>query len=264
MTTYSRRPTVRGSNERTHSTCVVILVFCSFLLSAVGCAGPPKLATIVHGADGPPTLVLLHGYASSAERWMPFTQTIRWPATGRFVFPVGPEHTGLPGAPIDARAWFPLDLASHIPPGKSIPDLSGARLVGLKSAASLVEEVLRYRKVVPRGPLVLGGFSQGAMVASEVAFRTKVPLLALIVLSGTLVDEPSWESHFRERQNLRVFIAHGRGDTVLPFEVAVRFQQKLQASGISVTWVPFDGGHEIPAVVVVALNDFLDTLQLPR
>src|SRR6187431_2669166 len=76
--------------------------------------------------------------------------------------------------------------------------------LGLESAASLVEEVLRYRKVVPRGPLVLGGFSQGAMVASEVAFRTKVPLSALIVLSGTLVDEPSWENHFRERQNLPV------------------------------------------------------------
>ena len=208
--------------------------------------------------------MLLHGYGSSAERWMPFTQTIRWPATGRFVFPVGPERVRLAGAPTDARAWFALDLASHIPPGRSIPDLSGSRLVGLKSAAALVEEVLRYRKVVPRGPLVLGGFSQGAMVASEVAFRTKVPLSALIVLSGTLVDEPSWESHFRERQNLRVFIAHGRADTVLPFDVAVRFQQKLQASGIPVTWVPFDGGHEIPAVVVVALNDFLDKLQLPR
>jgi len=78
------------------------------------------------------------------------------------------------------------------------------------------------------------------------------------------VDEPSWENRFRERQNLPVFIAHGRTDTVLPFDLALRFRQKLQDSGISVTWVPFDGGHEIPAVVVVALNDFLDKLQLPR
>ena len=264
MTSCPRRPTLVINTDRTHFASVVMLVLCTQLLSAVGCSRPPKLATIVHGADGPPTLVLLHGYGSSAERWMPFTQTIQWPATGRFVFPLGPERTGLPGASIDARAWFPLDLASHIPPGKSIPDLSATRLVGLKSAASLVEEVLRYRKVVPRGPLVLGGFSQGAMVASEVAFRTKVPLSALIVLSGTLVDEPSWENHFRERQNLPVFIAHGRTDTVLPFDLALRFRQKLQDSGISVTWVPFDGGHEIPAVVVVALNDFLDKLQLPR
>ena len=115
---------------------------------------------------------------------------------------------------------------------------------------------------MPRGPVVLGGFSQGAMVATEVAFRTKVPLSALVLLSGTLVDESSLEKHFRERQNLRVFLAHGRADTVLPFEVAERFRQKLQAAGITVTWVPFDGGYEIPAVVVVALNAFIDRLQL--
>ncbi len=102
------------------------------------------------------------------------------------------------------------------------------------------------------------------MVASEVAFRSKVPLSALILLSATLVDEPSWVNGFPERQNLRVFLAHGRADTVLPFEVAERFRQKLQAAGITVTWVPFDGGHEIPAVVVVALNEFIDRLQLTR
>src|SRR5574339_949177 len=97
------------------SPSFVILVFCALLLSAVGCSGPPKLATIVHVGDGPPTLVLLHGYGSSAERWMPFTQTIRWPATGRFVFPAGPERTGLDerrlmrahGSPSISRRRFP-------------------------------------------------------------------------------------------------------------------------------------------------------------
>ena len=234
------------------------------MTSALGCDRRPQLATVVHGGDGPPTLVLLHGYGSSANRWMPFTQTIQWPAGGRFVFPQGPEPTIPPSGPADGRAWWPLHLASHIPPGKTIPDLSAARPAGLKTAATLVEDVLRDRRTVPRGPLVLGGFSQGAMVASEVAFRSQVPLSALILLSATLVDEPSWEHRFRERQNLRVFLAHGRADTVLPFEVAERFRQKLQAAGITVTWVPFDGGHEIPAVVVVALNEFIDGLQLTR
>lgn len=194
---------------------------------------------------------------------MPFTRTIQWPAGGRFVFPQGPDTIPRSG-PADGRAWWPLDLASHIPPGKSIPDLSASRPLGLQAAASLVEDVLRDRRTVPRGPLVLGGFSQGAMVASQVAFRSKAPLSALILLSGTLVDEPSWENHFRERQNLPVFLAHGRADTVLPFEVADRFRQKLETAGITVTWVPFDGGHEIPAAVVVALNEFIARLQLAR
>jgi phospholipase/carboxylesterase len=234
------------------------------MVSAVGCNRRPQLATIVHGGNGPPTLVLLHGYGSSAERWMPFTQTIQWPADGRFIFPQGPEQTVPPDGPVDGRAWWRLDLASHIPPGKSVPDLSRDRPLGLKVAASLVEDVLKNRKSVPRGPVVLGGFSQGAIVASEVAFRSDVPLSALILLSATLVDEQSWEAHFRQRRDLPVFIAHGRADAVLPFEVADRFRQKLEAAGLRVTWCSFDGGHEMPAVVIVALNQFIHQLQITR
>lgn len=226
-------------------------------LIAGGCGRRSPLKSIISGGDGPPTLVLLHGYGSSAEQWGPFTQTIHWPPPGRFVFPQGPEVMARTDAAAEGRAWWPLDLRSHIPEGKTAPDLSRARPPGLRVAASLVEDLLADRQVVPRGPVVLGGFSQGAMVASEVAFRSHVQLSALIVLSGTLVDEQSWESHLAERRGLPVFLAHGRRDGTLPFAVAERFRQELEAAGLQVTWCPFDGGHEMPATVVMGLNDFL-------
>ena len=163
------------------------------------------------------------------------------------------------GAP-NGRAWWPLYLPSYVPAGGAAPDLSGAQPPGLKGAASLIEDLLEDRDSVPRGPVVLGGFSQGAMVTSEVAFRSRVPLSALVILSGTLVDERSWESHFSERRGLPVFMSHGRQDGTLPFAAADRFRHKLEAAGLQVTWCPFDGGHEIPATVVIALNEFLDRL----
>ena len=195
---------------------------------------------------------------------MPFTKTIRWPSSGRFVFPEAPERTTPPDGPADGRGWWRLELAAHIPQGKSLPEFTHFRPPELKRAAELVRETLDDGRTVPAGPVVLGGFSQGAMVASEVAFRSKVPLAALVILSGTLVDEPSWEEHFQERRALPVFLAHGRSDAVLPFDVAERFHQRLQAAGFAVTWYPFDGGHEIPAGVVSALNEFLDRLPLSR
>lgn len=243
---------------------VVLLGACALVASVAACTPQPALEPIVHGGEGPPTLVLLHGYGSSAERWAPFTRTIWWPPNGRFVFPQAPERTVPPDGPGDGRAWWRLDLASHVPPGRSVPDLSTHRPSELKGAAALVAKVLRDRRTVPAGPVVLGGFSQGAMVASELAFRSKVPLSGLVLLSATLVDEPSWEKHFQERRNVPVFLAHGRADTVLPFEIAERFRQKLEAAGVPVTWCPFNGGHEIPAVVVVALNEFLHRLDLMR
>jgi phospholipase/carboxylesterase len=214
----------------------------------------------VYGGSGPPTLVLLHGYGSSAERWAPFTQTIQWPAPGRFVFPQAPESTVPPDGPSDGRAWWRLDLASHIPPGESVPDLSATQPAGLKVAASLVENLLKTVQRSPGGPIVLGGFSQGAMVASEVAFGSDARLRGLVLLSGTLVDENTWERNFERRAGMPVFLAHGRSDRMLPFAVADRFRRKLEAAGVKVTWFPFDGGHEIPAAVVIELNKFLGAL----
>lgn len=242
----------------------LVLATLGLIAMAGGCNRRPPLATIVQGGVGPPTLVLLHGYGSSAERWVPFTRSIRWPSSGRFVFPQGPEPTVPPDGPVDGRAWWRLDLSSNVPFGKSIADFSGIRPAGLKVAAELVEDRLRDRRTVSTGPVVLGGYSQGAMVASEVAFRSDVPLSALVILSGTLVDERSWESHFRQRQGLPVFLSHGRRDPVLSFEIADRFRQRLEAAGLRVTWCPFDGGHEIPAAVVIALNAFIERLQLGK
>jgi len=37
-------------------------------------------------------------------------------------------------------------------------------------------------------------------------------------------------------------------------------QREMEAAGINVTWFPFDGVHETPAVVITALNQFLERL----
>ena len=237
------------------------LSLAGLLVITAGCERRPPLTTIVAGGAGPPTLMLLHGYGSSAERWTPFTHTIRWRLPARFVFPQGPDVMVRTDGAADGRAWWPLDLRSYVPPGASLPDLSNARPAGLRDAASRVEDLLDDRASVPRGPVVLGGFSQGAMVASEVAFRSDTPLSALVILSGTIVDERSWESRFHERRGLPVFVAHGRQDRTLPFAAADRLRRKMEAAGLQVTWFPFDGGHDMPADVVDALNAFLAGLR---
>jgi phospholipase/carboxylesterase len=228
-------------------TLLVVLALSS------ACSGDPDLQTIVRGGDGPPTMVLLHGYGSSAEDWESFTTTIEWPPPGRFVFPQAPDLT-IPSA---GRAWWPLDLLSHVPPGQARADLSNTRPPGLGRASRLVQRLLAGIAQSPGGPIVLGGFSQGAMVSAEVAFRSDTPLAALVLLSGTTVDVASWRAGYSRRRGLPVFISHGRLDDVLSFEIADRLRQELQGAGMRVTWVPFEGGHETPAAVIDELNRFL-------
>jgi phospholipase/carboxylesterase len=220
-----------------------------------------RLETIERGGEGPPTFVMLHGYGSTADDFLPFVRTLAFPPTGHFVFPQAPETTAPPDGPVGGHAWWRLDLAARLAAG-GLPDLSRTRPPGLAKAAALVRTLLGDVRRTGRAPIVLGGFSQGAMVSSEVAFRSDEPLAGLVLLSGTLVDEESWARNFGRRKKLRVFISHGRADRILPFDVADRYRLKLQAAGLDVTWVPFDGGHEVPAEVVVALNAFLAKLPL--
>jgi phospholipase/carboxylesterase len=208
-------------------------------------------------------VLLLHGYGSSPRDWFPFTATIKLPTGGRFVFPAAPEPTRPPDGPVGGLGWWRLHLDTYVVPGATLPDLSRSRPDGLARAASgirlLLTEVEQRLKMRPR-TAILGGFSQGAIVAAEIAFRSEVPLRALVLLSGTIVDENSWLVAMARRRGLPVFIAHGRDDVVLPFGASERLQATMQKAGLAVTWVPFDGGHEIPVPVVDRLNEFLAKL----
>lgn len=207
------------------------------------------LARIERGGAGPPTIVLLHGYGSRAEDWLQFEDRWEFPQKTRRVFPQAPLRHPFTGL----RGWWWLRLEAYVPPGQQLPDLTSAHPGGIKVAARLVREAISREQQ----PVILGGFSQGAMTSAEIAFQTEQDLTALILLSGTTVNEEAWAEHFAGRRRLPVFIAHGRQDRVLSFAIMERFQQRLKTFGLDVTWYPFDGGHEIPLDVVNAVSMFV-------
>jgi len=217
----------------------------------------PRLEVLRKGSKGPPTLVLLHGYASSAEHWIPYGLTIPFPPQGRFLFPMAPYHVARPDGQIDGRAWWNLDLAAHRRSVGLGVDLREEDPAGLMRAARLVRNTLDAEGNAAKRPFILGGFSQGAMVACEVAFASNEPLAALVILSGTPNDRAGWSAGMAARKAMPVFMAHGRADDVLPFDLAEKLHQQMVAAGLSVTFVAFEGGHEIPGEVVAALGAFL-------
>jgi phospholipase/carboxylesterase len=212
------------------------------------------LESIVKGGAGPPTVVLLHGYGSRAEDWLQFEEKWQLPLNTRRIYPQAPlrgPHTG-------QRGWWWLNLNGHVPAGERFADYTNSNPGGIKVAAGLVRDLIKDE----RAPIIVGGFSQGAMVSGEIAFQTDQDLAGLILLSGTPVNEEAWAEHFAGRRRLPIFIAHGRGDAVLSFEKMERFQARLKAFGLNVTWLPFDGGHEIPLEVVNGLNAFVRSIFL--
>jgi len=220
-----------------------------------GADSRPRLA-----ADGP-VLVLLHGFSSKPSEWLPVSERIRSEGDMLFVFPEGPEPTAPPRGRLGGRAWWKLDLARHVDLQRSgsLPDLSRSDPPGLVAARTRVLaflDELEVKEGIDSRRVILGGFSQGAVLALDVALHDRRPLRGLALLSGTIVNERGWFARLSSRRGLPVFIAHSPQDPVLPFELAQRLRLALEAQGWQVTWRSFEGGHAIPAVVVEALGAF--------
>jgi phospholipase/carboxylesterase len=105
-----------------------------------------------------------------------------------------------------------------------------------------------------RSQLVLGGFSQGAMLATDVTLRAERPPAALVILSGSLIARDEWLASMPARAGLPVLQSHGRADPVLAYDVAEELRDELVKAGLSVEFQAFNGGHGIPNGVVDSLG----------
>ena len=79
----------------------------------------------------------------------------------------------------------------------------------------------------PGAKVVLGGFSQGAMLACDTALREGPKLAGLVVLSGTLVAEAEWAALFPTLRGTPVFQSHGTFDPLLPFQAAAMLRDLI-------------------------------------
>lgn len=218
------------------------------------------------GGDGPLT-VLLHGFGAPGTDLVPLARELPASHGMRFAFPAAPLT--LADGFFEARAWWMIDWERRErmqAQGRPL-DLSDEAPEGLASARQRVTELihsLAERLAPPPGGVVLGGFSQGAMLACDVALHTELPVAGLVLLSPTLIARAVWAERLARRRGLPVFMSHGRADPVLPFSMSERLRDLLSEGGLAVTWVPFGGGHEIPAPVLGSLGRFLEGVVAPR
>jgi phospholipase/carboxylesterase len=204
---------------------------------------------------------LLHGFGAPGDDLLGLATELDAPV--RFVVPAAPlELGGLYG---DARAWWLIDLMrleQDIRSG-AVRDRRDEVPDGLPEARAhvmrLVDE-LQARLAVAADQLVLGGFSQGAMLALDVALHRAAPPAGLILMSGTLLAESVWQARMASLAGVPVVLSHGRRDGLLPFSVAELLRDRLTAAGAEVDWVSFGGAHEIPPVVYEHASQLLRTV----
>lgn len=213
------------------------------------------------GGDGPAVL-LCHGFGASGDDLVPLHRVIRTVPNLRWFFPEAPLSLD-PNMGAAGRAWWHIDMMKlQLAMMRGLQrELASDYPDGMAEATVALRECIQNLHTdhgVDLSRLVVGGFSQGSMITTEIALHAETPLAGLAVLSGTLLCQDRWRKAASERAaGMQVFQSHGRHDPILPFAGAEALKSLLTEHGATVNFRVFPGQHEIPFPVLEGLGAFL-------
>ncbi|HXU06020.1 MAG TPA: hypothetical protein VN903_33930 [Polyangia bacterium] len=218
-------------------------------------------------------IVLLHGFAMEPADLAPFAHSLGFP--GAFLFPRGPIAAEIEPGVERGHAWWHIDpVARAAALARGPRDFAGEHPAGLPDARARLGRFLDALGG-NAGPgngagdgagagerrVVLGGFSQGAMLVCDMFLRTPRPLAGLALLSGSRIAFDEWPPLLAKWGGPHapppVFACHGHADRDLAFDAGSALRDCLVAAGATVNWVEFEQGHEIPLVAWRHLRKFL-------
>jgi phospholipase/carboxylesterase len=193
--------------------------------------------------DGTPRalMVWLHGLGADGYDLEPVAQMLE--ISGIYhVLPHAPVRPVTLNGGMAMRAWY--DIAT--------PDLLWREDTEcMRASAHAVKTLVENLRVENDLPVMLAGFSQGAVISLATA-ALGVDLMGVAALSGYL---PSYLSDVPEPlSRVPIFMAHGRQDPVISYALARAGAETLIKSGNLLHWHAYDMPHAICAEEISALR----------
>ncbi|SPE51504.1 Phospholipase/Carboxylesterase [Verrucomicrobia bacterium] len=171
-------------------------------------------------------MIMLHGLGDSRAgyRWLPEALALPW---------LNYLLVDAPDAYYGGYSWFDFT-------GDIVPGVSRSRKLLLQVLEAQRQEGFASEETV------LGGFSQGCLMAIEVALRYPRRFAGVVGISGYVCEPQKLIAELSPvalRQ--RLLITHGTEDPMIPLP-AVRAQIKLlQSAGVQIEWHEFAKAHTI-------------------
>lgn len=206
------------------------------------------------------TVVMLHGFGADMNDLAPLHSYLDPKGRYNWIFPNGIQEV-LIGPHMTGRAWFPIrmaDIEAAAMRGEAV-DFSDVFPDGMKEAEERLKSLISHLRLDPKD-LVLGGFSQGAMMTCQVALTLDQDVLGMILFSGTCINRKVWEQMAPAHKAIPFIQSHGKDDPILGFQHAEKLNQLLTKAGLKGQFLPFSGFHEIPMPVIREAEQFLDAL----
>lgn len=194
-----------------------------------------------------PLLVLLHGFGSSMTD---LTGLI--PAIGRteylYVCPNAPISLDLGGGQV-GYAWANLYGDSYEREAEAAEE----------SLMDFLEEVEDWYGV-RQGRIILGGFSQGGMMAYRVGLPRPETFAGLFALSARVMAPDGLRRQLPPYRDQPIFMSHGTQDTMIPVEEGRESYRLLRAWGYAPEYREYEMGHQIMQEVIDDLAGWFNSV----
>jgi len=170
--------------------------------------------------------IMLHGLGDSMEgyRWMPDAMALPWM---NFLLVNAPDEY------FGGYSWF--DFSGDMTPGV----LRSRRLL-----TELIEQQHAAGYTVDR--MILGGFSQGCLMALDTGLRLPRPVAGIVGISGWVYEpEQLLKELPPDGPQRHVLMTHGTVDPMVPFSSVKQQVQLLTKAGLNIEWHEFQKAHTI-------------------
>lgn len=193
--------------------------------------------------------ILLHGYGSCGDdfAWGLRKLATLFPDTV-FVAPNAPapcENQQRSGT----YQWFPITTTA-------LEDYGDIMARSVPILKKFIEQQLE-RWGLSEEHLVIGGFSQGAMMAIGVGLSLQRPCAGVLAYSGAF----TMPEEFKIRSRPKILLVHGKEDKTIPYEMMGRTQQLLTRHSLPVETLSCEGlGHSISLRGFTAGKQFIENI----
>lgn len=184
-------------------------------------------------------VIMMHGYGASMYDLVTIAKEVN-DKEYIYIFPNAPIEMDV-GFYQKGYAWFPIETNNYI-----------------ESSDLLQETMDEIIKSYKHNKIYIGGFSQGGMMALHAGLFSKKNYSGAIILSSKIIDDKSIKNFIKNPEKTKVFISHGRFDSVIDINEGRKIKHTLEKQGFDLFYKEYDIGHEISGDVIEDLSNWLE------
>jgi len=209
-----------------------------------------------------PLLVMFHGRGGDEQqllRIMPQLSNRNYVAVALR----GPQRTRTRRDGTVGYSWAQAARGARVGEGVAtlerprVPQMAAASCEFLASYTSTTIGEVRQRFNIDTRRIFLVGYGEGAAAAYRLGLGMPSRFAGLVAVNGWLPRSHGPLIWLPQARRLRVLIAHGRGNRLVPVAAAEQANRLLITAGIDTKLELFDSGHRIRSPLLRIINEWL-------